>query len=194
MKKIYLLLLLIGTSFYAYSQHLTYEDICSGQNAKELTGNLSGSKISSYTASDGITYRIGSEIVFGMPYNGGQFYNNLFDRTSDVLNALSDTPPIDTRIQSRYGGKAIIKNIQCVPTDGFNRRTSGCKIYVVLNRGGITITNLESALDQGEILSSGYTSERAMQELKKAKEKLDLELITREEYNAIKAELSKYIK
>ena len=165
-----------------------------GKSAKELTGSLNGDNIDSYTASDGITYTSGSEIVFGMPYNGGRFYNNIFDRTTDILNALSDKPPVETRVASRYNGKATIKRIHCLPSDGFNRRTSGCRIYVLLNRGGIAIMDLESALDQGEIISNGYSSERALQELKKAKEKLDLELITREEYDAIKAELSKYIK
>ena len=194
MKRICSTLFLLCLTFIAFGQHITYEDLRMGKSAKELTGSLNGANIDSYTASDGITYTSGSEIVFGMPYNGGKFYNNMFDRTTDVLNTLSDTPPADTRIASRYGGKATIKKIICVPTDGFNRRTSGCKIYVVLNRGGLAITNFESALDQGEIQSNGYSSERALQELKKAKEKLDLELITREEYDAIKAELSKYIK
>ena len=194
MKRICSTLLFCCLTYIAWGQHITYEDIRMGKSAKELTGSLNGDNIDSYTASDGITYTSGSEIVFGMPYNGGRFYNNIFDRTTDILNALSDKPPVETRVASRYNGKATIKRIHCLPSDGFNRRTSGCRIYVLLNRGGIAIMDLESALDQGEILSNGYSSERALQELKKAKEKLDLELITREEYDAIKAELSKYIK
>lgn len=43
------------------------------------------------------------------------------------------------------------------------------------------------------MLSSFLTSDEAIQELKKAKEKLDLELITQEEYDKIKEELKQYI-
>jgi hypothetical protein len=38
------------------------------------------------------------------------------------------------------------------------------------------------------------TSDDALAELKKAKDKLDLGLITQEDYDKLKAELSKYIK
>ena len=37
-------------------------------------------------------------------------------------------------------------------------------------------------------------SEEAIAEIKKAKDKLDLEIITQEEYDKIKADLMKYIK
>ena len=43
-------------------------------------------------------------------------------------------------------------------------------------------------------LNEDMTSEEALTRLKKAKEKLDLQLITQEEYDKIKKELAKYIK
>ena len=45
-----------------------------------------------------------------------------------------------------------------------------------------------------KILDSSMTSDEVLTELKKAKEKLDLELITQEEYDELKTELMKYIK
>jgi hypothetical protein len=52
---------------------------------------------------------------------------------------------------------------------------------------------IEDAILVGEIKSDGMTSDQALEALKKAKDKLDLGLITQEEFNAIKAELSKFI-
>ena len=49
-------------------------------------------------------------------------------------------------------------------------------------------------MSTGEIKGFGKTSDEALTELKKAKDKLDLGLITQEEFDKLKAELSKYIK
>ena len=91
---------------------------------------------------------------------------------------------------------ATIKRIQCVPIDGFNKMTSGCKIYLVLNRGGLACTNFEEAIATKEVVVKAnledMASDAAIQELKKWKEKLDLQIITQEEYDAKKAE-SKYL-
>jgi hypothetical protein len=57
---------------------------------------------------------------------------------------------------------------------------------------GLTI-EIEDAIKHGEVLSLGMTSDEALSELKKAKDKLDLGLITEEEYEKIKSELIKYI-
>jgi hypothetical protein len=93
---------------------------------------------------------------------------------------------------------ATIKKIICQPVDPFNRKTSGCKIYLVLNRGGLACINFEEALATNEIITKANpedaASDAAMQELKKWKEKLDLQIITQEEYDAKKAELMKVIK
>jgi hypothetical protein len=56
-----------------------------------------------------------------------------------------------------------------------------------------TIT-FENAVETGELKSFGKTSDEALAELKKAKDKLDLGLITQEDYDKIKADLVKYIK
>ena len=55
------------------------------------------------------------------------------------------------------------------------------------------IINLEGAIENGEIKSNILTSDEALEELKKWKSKLDLELITPEEYEAKKKELAKFI-
>ena len=53
---------------------------------------------------------------------------------------------------------------------------------------------LENALESGEIKRLGMTSEEALIELKRNKDKLDLGLINQEKYDSLKSVLVKYIK
>jgi hypothetical protein len=53
---------------------------------------------------------------------------------------------------------------------------------------------IEDAITVGEVQSFGMTSDEALTALKKAKDKLDLGIITQEEYEKIKAELTPFIK
>jgi hypothetical protein len=83
------------------------------------------------------------------------------------------------------------------------------KIFVVGNkRAGYSVSfrtkgitglsnytiQFENALSTGEIKGLGMTSDEALAELKKAKDKLDLGLINQEQFEEIKTELKKYIK
>ena len=53
---------------------------------------------------------------------------------------------------------------------------------------------IEDAITVGEVKSFGMSSDEALTTLKKAKDKLDLGLISQEEYDKIKAELTPFIK
>jgi hypothetical protein len=70
---------------------------------------------------------------------------------------------------------------------------------VILRTKGLTgllnyTIQFENALAVGEIKGFGKTSDEALTELKRAKDKLDLGLISKEEFDKLKEELSKYIK
>ena len=207
MKKLFILLFM-GLCLCSYAQTVTYQDILEQKSAKELTGKKGGDDITAYVASDGITYRIGSTITYGYPTNG-KYYVYFKDVTGSWLNALAEDENASAsdravnqeraeRVENRAGGVATIKKIQCVPVDPYNRVTSGCKIYLVLNRGGLACTNFEEAIATREVVVKAnleeIASEAAIQELKKWKEKLDLQIITQEEYDAKKEELMKIIK
>ncbi|MBQ1652878.1 MAG: SHOCT domain-containing protein, partial [Bacteroidales bacterium] len=183
---------------------VTYQDIVNHVSAKDLTGRKGGDNITAYTASDGVTYKPGSTITYGYPTNG-KYYVYFRDVTSSILGSLSEdeyttaaqsaaNQEIYERVENRSGGVATIKKIQCLPVDPYNRNNCGCKIYLVLNRGGLACTNFEEAIAVGEIQTKMNDSDAAIQELKKWKEKLDLQIITQEEYDAKKAELMKFIK
>ena len=208
MKKILTLGLIFGFCLCSWAQTVTYQDILDQKSAKELTGKVGGDKITAYVASDGVTYTVGSTITYGYPTNG-KYYVYFKDVTGSVLNSIAEDENASStdratsqeraeRVENRAGGVATIKKIECRPVDPFNRKTSGCKIYLVLNRGGLACTNFEEAIATKEIVIKAnpddVASEAALQELKKWKEKLDLQIITQEEYDAKKAELMKLIK
>ena len=100
--------------------------------------------------------------------------------------------PITNLTASASGQESEIKKIKVVG----NKRVG----YSVLMRtkGLIGISNytiqFENALSTGEVKGYGMTSDEALEKLKKAKDKLELGLITQDEYDALKAELVKYIK
>ena len=207
MKKLFILLF-VGLCLLSNAQTVTYQDILEQKSAKELTGRKGGDDITAYVASDGVTYRVGSTITYGYPTNG-KYYLYFKNVTGSWLNALTEDEHTTTaehnanqevaeRVENRAGGVATIKKIQCVPVDPYNRVTSGCKIYLVLNRGGLACTNFEEAIATREVVVKAnleeMASEAAIQELKKWKEKLDLQIITQEEYDAKKEELMKKIK
>ena len=200
--------MLVALSWSSYAQTVTYQDILEQKSAKELTGKKMGGNISTYVASNGVTYTVGSPITFGYPTNG-KYYLYFKDVTGSWINAFAEDSTASRadrraneeaaeRVENRAGGVATIKKIQCLPMDGFNAKTSGCRIWVVLNRGGLACTNFEEAIATKEIIIKAdpeeVASEAALQELKKWKEKLDLQIITQEEYDAKKAELMKKIK
>lgn len=197
-----LTLILLTCSLFSFAQTVTYQDILAQRSARDLTGRKAGGDITEYVASDGVSYKIGSTITYGYPTNG-KYYLYFKDVTGSWVNAFTDESDnaassaanreVAERVENRAGGVATIKRIQCVPLDPFNKLTSGCKIYLVLNRGGLACTNFEEAIAVGEVQTKMKSSEAALQELKKWKEKLDLQIITQEEYDAKKAELMKFI-
>ena len=175
MKKI-LVLVLLACSLFSNAQTVTYQDLRNQRSAKELTGKKGGDDITAYEASDGVTYKVGSTITYGYP-TSGKYYLYFKDVTGSWVNALTDesetsagraaNQEVAERVENRAGGVATIKRIQCVPVDPFNKLTCGCKIYLVLNRGGLACTNFEEAIAVGEIQTKMKSSDAALQELKK---------------------------
>ena len=106
-------------------------------------------------------------------------------------------------------GDGILTQLEPLPAAQSGSETEIKKIFVAGNkRAGYSVTmrtkgvigilnytiQFENALATGEIKGSGMTSDEALSELKKAKDKLDLGIITQEEYDLKKAELTPFIK
>jgi len=173
MKNLLFLIFLLICKF-AYSQDLKYSDLSSITQKGEYV---------SYVGSDGAVYRIGDKIRIGVPSSNKSF---AFIWVGDGLFA-----PMTPLYAVSSGQESEIKRIFVVGS----KRTG---YSVSMRTKGFGLSNytiqFENALATGEIKGFGMSSDDALAELKKAKDKLDLGLISQEQFDQIKAEMTKYIK
>ena len=166
---------LIAISIIANSQEIKYSDLVNTTQRGEFT---------SYVGSDGGVYKIGDKIKIRIPSSNKTF--------AYITEGDGIVFPITPLMAESSGQETEIKKIYVVG----NKRTG---FYLAMRTKGFTgLSNytiqFENALSTGEIKGSVMTSDEALAELKKAKDKLDLGLITQEQYAQIKTELTKYIK
>jgi hypothetical protein len=164
----------ILTFSFSFAQEIKHSDLASASRGE----------FTSYIASDGAVYKIGDRIKIGVPSS-----NKTFAYITEGDGLLL---PITNLTASSSGQETEIKKIWVVG----NKRAG---YSVSFRTKGITgLSNytiqFENALSTGEVKGYGKTSDEALTELKKAKDKLDLGLITQEEFDKAKVELSKYIK
>ena len=176
MKKLFGLFMLTSISMLAYGQEVNYNDI---QN-----GTVTKGQFESYVAKDGSVYKVGDKIQFGSPSGtNGKFViiqkmdiaGTVYIVGPEAINTSAEIKKIRITGTSRAGYKANFQTKGMTGVDNY-------------------FLNIEDAIAVGEIKSFGMTSDEALAALKKAKDKLDLGLITQEEYDKIKAELTPYIK
>lgn len=138
----------------------------------------------SYVGSDGVEYTVGDTIKIGMPTGLRSFS---FVQSLDVMGTA-------TFASFNFSNtEVVIKKIRIVGSQRIGFKASfQTKATVVSN----LFIDFESALKSGEVTGKRGTisSDDAISELKKQKDKLDLGIITQEEYDAKKSELLKYIK
>jgi hypothetical protein len=160
----------------SYSQKLKYTDITSGTVMK--------GDYTSYLASDNFEYKIGDKIKIGFPSQGNKTFAFITEGDGLLL-------PITNVTSAQSGMETEIKKIAVV-----GNKRNGFKVALRSTASAVSKFNIdfENALSQGEIKGFGKNSDEALKELKNAKDKLDLGIITKEEYEKIKGELSKYIK
>ena len=173
MKKLLLVVVLMAQ--FGFGQEIKYSDLSSVTSRGEYT---------SYTGSDGAIYKIGDRIKIGVPSS-----NKTFAYITEGDGILL---PITNLTASASGQETEIKKIFVVG----NKRAG---YSVSFRTKGITgLSNytiqFENALSTGEIKGYGMSSDEALSELKKAKDKLELGLINQEQFEEIKLELKKYIK
>lgn len=169
-------LIMISGSVFSQELVLTQNDL---NVEKRPKGDFT-----SYESIDDSIYKIGDEVTIGVPSSNKTF--------AFITEGDGFLLPITQLLASASGQKVEIKRIDVVGS----KRTG---FYASLRCKGMSgLSNysiqLENALSVGEVKSLRMSSDEALEELKKAKDKLDLELITQEEYETIKADLRKYIK
>ena len=140
-----------------------------------------------YTSSSGKIFTVGQEIILRAPANERQRYTYAFTRV-----ALA--PPFP--LSSAWDGarlkivKISWKQVQGVPNVVVNTTAEGANY----GAGKQMIGNLEAAVETMEVVTNAedlrpVTQKSPIEKLKEAKELLDLEVISQEEYDVIKETL-----
>ncbi len=140
-------------------------------------------KYTSYIAKDGFEYKVGDKVKIGFPSSNKTF---AFIKEGDLL--MIDLTPITVDVS----GKEV--EIKSIWTGGSKK--TGFTVGLITKGMGIGnyIIDIENAVESKELKSSVMSSDEALNALKKAKDKLDLGLITQAEYDKLKAELALIIK
>ena len=159
-----------------FSQEIKYADLSGPSRPK--------GEFTSYVSKDGSVYKIGDKIKIGVPSS-----NKTFAFITQGDGVMIDITPLTARSS---GQETEIKRMHI---EG-SKRTG---FFVMIRSKGLTgLANysiqLENAIESGEVKSFGMTSDEALSELKKSKDKLELGLITQEKYDSLKIEYSKFIK
>ena len=141
-----------------------------------------------YITQDGVIFQVGDTITIGYPEGGGGTFNyiKLTDGMFTTLSAEEESSGYKTQIASFVIKKKNGKFYAMIKTSGKMLSLSAPIYYTV---------EIEDAVRTGELKTGFFiSSEEAIKTLKAAKDKLDLGLITQEEYDKKKEELVVFIK
>jgi hypothetical protein len=193
MKKVMIGLLLIISTSVINAQETTTEKETKTITYEEMKSISKGAfqtiLCDIYVAKDGHQYKIGDTLKIGRPSSNKTFA--FIYESSGAMDALAGKAPEPLSV-SASGSNTIVKKIGV----GGTKRT-GFKIYVI-SKGVCSLcpqyySDFEEALATGEIQSFGLTREQAIAKLKEAKDLVDLGLMTKEDFEKLKDELSKII-
>jgi len=180
-KMLFSLLFFLSFGICINAQEINFNDV-----ATSGKGSYNKVSFTSYISKDGAVYKIGDTLKIGVPSSNKTF---AFITEGDGLLI-----PITQLTAVASGSNSEIMKIWLVGT----KRAGYFVSFKTKGSTGVPGFNytiqVENAIAAGELKSFGKTSDEALTELKKAKDKLDLDLITPAKYDSIKADLVKYIK
>jgi hypothetical protein len=174
MNKVLFILVLFIVS-QSFAQTITYEEFESSENQKKV-------KLDAYQAKNGQLFKIGDKITIGDPSMRSDLY------LSVVRNDLGTLKRISVGMK---GFEAEIKKFRI-----YGKKRTGYNV-VAVTKTPDGLSNLwieiEAAIKDGEIGTTGLNREQAIAKLKETKDLLDLDMISKEEYDKIKKELTPII-
>lgn len=168
----------------------------------EITkGFRNGDEILEFTLEDGNVIKKGSEFIIGTPLNPTTFtYSRIY---VGYYNLLSEILSPSIVLNSSFKGTKVVVETLKVNRIKLTRKSELIILAYVLDptlssffsERRRTIIDLELALSTGEVVNPNQkmTREEAIVKLKESKDLLDLGLLTQEEYNKIKTELTPII-
>jgi hypothetical protein len=196
MKNIINLSILLLIHFSTFSQKtLRYEDLSKESFVPMIKNNQVFDK---YIDSKGLEYSKGKKIVIGSPSNPDNISTDLWDdpKYGNFTFIRKSRAFVMTAELMFKGEECIIEEIFAEHI-GFGKK-SPLKVSFICKLNGqvnhittLTIENIDKALGLGEIINpkEPLSREAAILKLKESKELLDLELISKEDYEKIKLEL-----
>lgn len=185
MKKVKLMMMTLTMclmTIASFGQTPTIDDVLN----KKVRGVLKSIQLN-----NGAILNIGDTLVIGVSTGNASY--NFITQNSPCLSNSYNVPCIDGYYSmgtTAGGSTIIIKSLKAR-----NKR-----VIVIATRAqgfvyGTRVLSISSAIESGELNINGFlSSDEALSELKKEKDKLDLGLITQEEFNNKKEILSKFIK
>lgn len=160
---------------------ISLSSICQTLKYNELTERT---ECEVYIGSDGIQYKVGDTLKIGMPSGLRTF---AFVQSVDFMGTI-------TYAAAAFANTEVV--IKKIRISGSSRTGYKANFQTKATAVSNFFIDFESALKSSELIGKkgSISSTEAINELKKAKEKLDLGLITQEEYDKKKSELIKFIK
>lgn len=168
---------ILATGLFLFTAIATFAQTSASYD--EVISKQKKGQVDIYITQNGEEFKVGDTITLGVAFRNEQF--NFIQQNAGIAYY----PLPNTASNSQVVIKKI--NISMKTVIVYTTKAQGL-VY------GLKVMNFESAIKNGEIISKIMSSDQALAELKKWKDKLDLELITEEEYNKKKEELLKYIK
>ena len=166
MKKLTLLLTFLIVALFGMAQRAEF-------------GKITGSgNFDSYLSKTGDVIHVGDTLTIGKPT--GEFSFVFITQNQErIVNSMMGKSVAISQIKS-YGGKKW-----------------GLKVWILFKGFGLlpVVIDYENALEVGEIINpkAKLTRQMAINKLKEAKELLDLQMMSQEAYDKLKAELSPII-
>jgi hypothetical protein len=179
MKKILLGFMLLSSSVAISQKTLTFKDM-----ATIKKGAFESIECDIYIGKDGHSYKVGDTLKIGRPSSSKTF------AYISSGGALTGFEPLEI---NQSGKNTTIKKIVVAG----NKNTG---FYIAFKASGVCdlcgnnfITNFEEAVATGEIQSLGMTREQAIAKLKEAKDLVDLGMMSKEDFEKLKTELTPLI-
>lgn len=177
MNKFFYLLVVLFTCTAMEAQSLSYKEISAWSKKKKID-------FTEYEASNGHVYKVGGFVKLGTPERSNDIFLHVWQQ-----GAISQ--PEGVGLESARLRSEIIKfKIQG------NRRSGYEVVAVGKTPYGLTRFHilLEKGLAAGEVVSEVMSREEAIAKLKEGKDLMDMEMMSAEEFEALKEELTPLIK
>ena len=204
MKSIFTIGLLAGAISLLYAQdstltarRLTSADAVNIEIARNFTN---GDEIDEYVLPDGSIIKKGSELVFGKPINNSKNYTRIYLGYYSLGKALLVTP--QTMPDGWAGSTVVVDKLKVSHQKMTVNSALNIFAYVqdpnmssALGANNRTILGLDMAISTGEVINpnAAMSRETAIAKLKEAKDLVDLGLMSMEEYEKLKTQLTPII-